>query len=182
MEQLRKLKPAFSATGTVTPGNSSGRNDAAAAVLVMSREKADRCGYPFYLRHVASAVTALSPRIMGVGPIEASRKALARAGLTIHDMGLIELNEAFASQAVAVIREWASWSEHEDYDTLLARTNVHGGAIALGHPLGATGAILTTKLFYAMQQRPDARFGLVTMCIGGGMGFASVFEQCRQVQ
>lgn len=179
IEQLRKLKPVFRNNGTVTAGNSSGRNDGAAALMVMSREKADqmKCGY--YLRHVASAVTALSPSIMGVGPVEATRKALSIAGLSIEDIGLIELNEAFAAQSVAVLQEWAEWSSIT-YDALLERTNVNGGAIALGHPLGATGAILTTKLFYKMKKLPCVRYGLVTMCIGGGMGFASIFERVER--
>ena len=117
---------------------------------------------------------------MGVGPIEASRRALEKAGLTIEDIGLIELNEAFASQSVAVMRTWASWSEKETFDTIWERTNVNGSGISLGHPLAATGGILTTKLFYELKNRPDARYAMVTMCIGGGMGFASIFEQCRR--
>ena len=117
---------------------------------------------------------------MGIGPIEASRRALKKAGLTINDIGLIELNEAFASQSVAVMREWASWSEKETFDTIWERTNVNGGAIALGHALAATGGVLTTKVFYELKNRPEARYAMVTMCIGGGMGFASIFEQIRR--
>jgi acetyl-CoA C-acetyltransferase len=117
---------------------------------------------------------------MGVGPIEASREALEKAGLTIEDIDLIELNEAFAAQSVAVMREWAKWSDKETFDTIWERTNVNGSGISLGHPLAATGGILTTKLFYELKRRPDASYAMVTMCIGGGMGFASIFEQCRR--
>lgn len=180
LEQLAALKSAFKKGGCVTAGNSSGRNDGAAAVLVMSRDKADALGYDFYLRHVSSAVVGLHPGIMGVGPIEASKEALIKAGLSISDIGLIELNEAFAAQAVAVMREWVRWSDQETFETLWARTNINGSGISLGHPLAATGGMLTTKLFYALKERPDLRYAMVTMCIGGGMGFASIFEQCRR--
>ena len=130
--------------------------------------------------HVSSAVVGIHPSIMGVGPIQASKEALCKAGLGISDIGLIELNEAFASQSVAVMREWASWSQKETFDTIWERTNVNGSGISLGHPLAATGGILTTKLFYELKNRPEARYAMVTMCIGGGMGFASIFEQCRR--
>ena len=180
MEKLAKLKSAFKKGGCVTAGNSSGRNDGASAVLVMSREKADELGYDYYLRHVSSAVVGIHPSIMGVGPIGASKEALKKAGLSISDIGLIELNEAFASQSVAVMREWASWSENETFDTVWERTNVNGSGISLGHPLAATGGILTTKIFYEIKNRPETRYAMVTMCIGGGMGFASIFEQCRR--
>ena len=180
LEKLSAMKPAFKKDGCVTAGNSSGRNDGASALIVMSREKADELGYDYYLRHVSSAVVGLHPSIMGVGPIEASREALEKAGLTIEDIDLIELNEAFAAQSVAVMREWAKWSEKETFDTIWERTNVNGSGISLGHPLAATGGILTTKLFYELKRRPDARYAMVTMCIGGGMGFASIFEQCRR--
>lgn len=180
MEKLAGLKSAFKKGGCVTAGNSSGRNDGASAVLMMSREKADALGYDFYLRHVSSAVVGVHPSIMGIGPIGASRKALKKAGLSISDIGLIELNEAFASQSVAVMREWVSWSQRETFDTIWERTNVNGSGISLGHPLAATGGILTTKLFYELKNRPEVRYAMVTMCIGGGMGFASIFEQCRR--
>lgn len=180
LEKLASLKSAFRKGGCVTAGNSSGRNDGASAVLVMSREKADALGYDYYLRHVASTVVGLHPSIMGVGPMEASRKALKKAGLKIDDIGLIELNEAFASQSVAVMREWVSWSENETFDSIWERTNVNGSGISLGHPLAATGGILTTKVFYELKQRPEVQYAMVTMCIGGGMGFASIFEQCRR--
>ena len=117
---------------------------------------------------------------MGVGPIEASREALEKAGLKIEDIGLIELNEAFAAQSVAVMREWVKWSETETFESIWERTNVNGSGISMGHPLAATGGILTTKLFYELKNRPQVRYAMVTMCIGGGMGFASIFEQCRK--
>ena len=180
LEKLATFKSAFKKGGCVTAGNASGRNDGASAVLVMSREKANELGYDYYLRHVASAVVGIHPSIMGVGPIGASKEVLAKAELTISDVGLIELNEAFASQSVAVMREWVSWSEKETFDTIWERTNVNGSGISLGHPLAATGGILTTKLFYELKSRPEARYAMVTMCIGGGMGFASIFEQCRR--
>lgn len=180
LEKLSSLKSAFKKGGCVTAGNSSGRNDGASAVLLMSREKADALGYDYYLRHVSSAVVGVHPSVMGIGPIGASREALQKAGLSISDIGLIELNEAFASQSVAVMREWASWSDKDTFETLWERTNVNGSGISLGHPLAATGGILTTKLFYELKRRPEARYAMVTMCIGGGMGFASIFEQCRR--
>ena len=132
------------------------------------------------MRHVASAIVGVHPSIMGIGPIGASKKALAKAGLKIDDIGLIELNEAFASQSVAVMREWASWSEKETFDTIWERTNVNGSGISLGHPLAATVGILSKKLFYELKLRPEVRYAMVTMCIGGGMGFASIFEACRR--
>lgn len=178
MERLARLKPVFRRGGTVTAGNSCGRNDGASAVMVMSREKADSLNIPYYLKHVSSAVVGVDPKIMGIGPVPATKKALEKAGLSLAQIDLIELNEAFASQALAVIRQWACWDGEDDCESLLARTNVNGGAIALGHPMGATGGVLLTKLFYEMRQRPGARYGLVTMCIGGGMGFASIFERC----
>lgn len=180
LEKLAALKSVFKKDGCVTAGNSSGRNDGASAVLVMAEEKADELGYKYYLRHVASAVVGVHPSIMGIGPIGASKAALKKAGLKIDDIGLIELNEAFASQSVAVMREWASWSDKETFDTIWERTNVNGSGISLGHPLAATGGILTTKLFYELKNRPEAKYAMVTMCIGGGMGFASIFEQVRK--
>jgi len=180
LEKLASLKSVFKKGGCVTAGNSSGRNDGASAVLVMNREKADALGYNYYLRHVSSAIVGVHPSIMGIGPIDASKKALQKAGLTIEDIDLIELNEAFAAQSVAVMREWASWSETETFESIWKRTNVNGSGISLGHPLAATGGILTTKLFYELKERPEARYAMVTMCIGGGMGFASIFEQVRR--
>jgi acetyl-CoA acetyltransferase family protein len=167
MEQLAKLAPAFRKGGTVTAGNSSGLNDGAAALLVMSREKADELGLRPLARYVQSAVVGVDPMYMGIGPIPATRRLLERTGLNIDDIDLVELNEAFAAQSVPCVREL-------EIDP--ARVNVNGGAIALGHPLGCTGARLTTTLLHEMQRR-QARYGLVTMCIGVGQGIAALFER-----
>lgn len=166
LEALAKLKPAFKEGGTVTAGNSSQMSDGAAGVVIMSRAKADVLGLKPLVRFISYGVRGVPPEIMGVGPIEAVPKALKLAGLTLDDIGLIELNEAFAAQGLAVMRE---------LDMNEEITNVNGGAIALGHPLGCTGAKLTTQLIYEMKRR-NVQFGLVTMCIGGGMGAAGVFE------
>ena len=166
VEVLNKLKPAFKADGTVTAGNSSQMSDGAAAVVVMSREKAESLGLKPLARFVTFAVGGVRPELMGVGPVVAIPKALKYAGLTLDDIDLIELNEAFAVQAMAVIQEM---------EMDLDKVNVNGGAIALGHPLGATGAKLTTQLLYEMKRR-GSRYGMVTMCIGGGMGAAGIFE------
>ncbi len=165
-EVLAKLKPAFKAGGTVTAGNSSQMSDGAAAVVVTSRAKAEELGLEPLARFVSFAVGGVRPEVMGVGPVVAIPKALKYAGLTLGDVDLVELNEAFACQALAVIRE----SELDP-----ARVNVNGGAVALGHPIGATGAKLTTQLLYEMKRR-GGRYGMVTMCIGGGMGAAGIFE------
>lgn len=165
-EVLAKLKPVFKVNGTVTAGNASQMSDGAAAVVVMSREKADALGVKPLARFVSFAVGGVRPEIMGIGPVTAIPKALKYAGLSLEDIDLIELNEAFAAQALAVMRELEIDPE---------RVNVNGGAIALGHPLGATGAKLTTQLLYEMKRR-GSRYGMVTMCIGGGMGAAGIFE------
>jgi acetyl-CoA acyltransferase len=165
-EALAKLKPAFHAQGTVTAGNSSQTSDGAAAVVLMEAERARELGIRPLARLVAYAVTGCLPEEMGIGPIAAIPKALARAGLTLDEIGLIELNEAFAAQALAVIRAL-------DLDP--ERINVNGGAIALGHPLGCTGAKLTATLLHEMRRRA-ARYGMVTLCAGGGMGAAGIFE------
>lgn len=167
LEQLAALKPVFKKGGTVTAGNSSGINDGAAALVLMSASKARACGHTTMFRIVASAVAGVDPGLMGLGPIPATKKALARAGLTMRDIGLIELNEAFASQSVACVREL-------EIDPALA--NVNGGAIALGHPLGCTGARLVTTLVHEMKRR-QVRYGLATMCIGVGQGAALIVEQ-----
>jgi acetyl-CoA acyltransferase len=167
MEGLAKLKPVFMQGGTVTAGNSSPLSDGAAAVIVMERGKAEALGLTPILRFVGFNVGGVRPEIMGVGPLAAVPKLLKRTGMSLADIDLIELNEAFASQAVAVIRGLGLDEE---------RVNVNGGAIALGHPLGCTGAKLTVQLMHEMQQR-DAHFGMVTMCIGGGMGAAGIFER-----
>ena len=169
IEALAKLKPAFKEGGTVTAGNSSQMSDGAAAVLVMSRQKAEELGIKPLVKFVAFAVGGVPPELMGIGPIEAIPKALKRAGLSLEDIGLIELNEAFAAQSLAVIRELGLNPEI---------TNVNGGAIALGHPLGCTGAKLTTQLINEMKRR-GVKYGLVSMCIGGGMGAAGVFENLQ---
>ncbi|OQY44564.1 MAG: acetyl-CoA acetyltransferase [Anaerolineaceae bacterium 4572_78] len=166
MEGLAKLRPVFMVNGTVTAGNSSPLNDGAAAVVVMSREKADKLGIKPLVRFVSYASAGVPPEVMGIGPTKAIPKALKYAGLSLDDIDLIELNEAFAAQSLAVIREL------KINDKI---TNVNGGAIALGHPLGATGAKLTTQLIHEMKRRQN-KYGMVTMCIGGGMGAAGIFE------
>ena len=166
-EALAKLRPAFHATGTVTAGNSSQTSDGAAAVVLMSAAAAKKRGLQPLARFVAYATAGVAPERFGIGPVPAVRKVLERAGLTLDQMDLVELNEAFAAQVLAVLRELPI-----DPD----RLNVNGGAIALGHPLGCTGAKLTTSLLYEMRRR-NARYGLVTMCVGGGMGAAGIFER-----
>jgi len=171
-EELARLRSAFRAGGTVTAGNASGINDGAAALLLMSEEKAKELGLEPMARWVASAVAGVSPRTMGYGPIPATRKVLQRTGLTIDDMDLIELNEAFAVQALACIKELG---------LDMAKTNVNGGAVALGHPLGCTGARLMVTLLHEMRRRAAAgermRYGLVTMCVGVGQGCATIVER-----
>lgn len=165
-EILGKLKPVFHAKGTVTAGNSSQTSDGAAAVVLMSRAKAEALGAKPMARFVSFAVGGVGPEIMGIGPVVAIPKALKLAGLKLDQIDLFELNEAFACQALAVMQE-------AGIDP--SKVNVNGGAVALGHPLGATGAKLTTQLLYEMQRR-GSRYGMVTMCIGGGMGAAGIFE------
>ncbi len=165
-EVLAKLRPAFSTTGTVTAGNSSQMSDGAGSVLIMDHEKAKAEGLTAMLKFRSFAVAGVEPEIMGVGPVAAIPKALKLAGLELKDIGLIELNEAFASQSLRVIQA---------LDLNPEIVNVNGGAIALGHPLGATGTKLTLTLMHEMKRR-NVQFGLVTMCIGGGMGAAGVFE------
>ncbi len=166
LEGLAKLRPAFVPTGSVTAGNASPYSDGAAAVLVMSADRAKALGLTPLARYVSFATGGVDPDIMGVGPIKAVPKALARAGLTLADIKLIEFNEAFSAQALAVIKEL-------NMDPSII--NVNGGAIALGHPLGATGAKLTTQLLHELRRRGGG-YGMVTMCIGGGMGAAGIFE------
>lgn len=169
MEQLSALKPVFKKNGTVTAGNSCGRNDGASALLIMSEEAAQRYGLKPKAKIIGQAVSGVSPEIMGIGPVEATKKALSRAGLSLQQVGLIELNEAFAAQALAVIKA---------LNLDIKKVNVNGGAIALGHPLGATGAILMTKLLHEMERREE-KYGLVTLCIGGGQGITTIVENCR---
>ena len=169
-EALAKLKPAFHAKGVVTAGNSSQTSDGAAAVVVMSRKRADELGLQPLARFVSFAVGGVGPEIMGMGPVVAVPKVLKRAGLTLNDMDLIELNEAFSCQALAVMRELGMDEE---------RVNVNGGAVALGHPLGASGAKLTVQLLGEMRRR-GSRYGMVTMCVGGGQGAATIFENLHR--
>jgi acetyl-CoA acyltransferase len=166
-EALAKLKPVFRAGGTVTAGNSSQTSDGAAAALVMSEKRARELGLTPRARLAGFAVAGVPPDLMGMGPVRAIPKALALAGVKLADIGVIELNEAFAVQALAVIREAGLDAEI---------VNVNGGAIALGHPLGCTGAKLTATILREMQRR-NARYGLVTMCVGGGQGAAGIFER-----
>ncbi len=168
-EKLAALRPAFNPKGSVTAGNASQRSDGAAAVILMSGEKVKELGLKPLARFVTYAVGGVPPGIMGIGPVAAIPKALKLAGLKIADMDLIELNEAFASQALSVIRQCEIPPD---------RVNVNGGAIALGHALGATGAKLTVSIIHELKRR-NGRYGLVTMCIGGGMGGAGIFEMCR---
>jgi len=168
MESLAKLKPAFKKEGgTVTAGNSSGLNDGAAALLIMSEEKANALNLKPLARIVTSASAGVPPRVMGYGPVPATKKALQRAGLQMKDIGLIELNEAFAVQALAVL---------EDLDVDPEIVNVNGGAIAIGHPLGCSGARLVTTLVHEMRLRENIRYGLATLCVGVGQGEATIVE------
>ena len=166
LEALARLKPVFKVNGTVTAGNSSPLSDGAAAVIIMERRKAEALGLKPLLKFVSFNVGGVRPEIMGVGPVAAVPRVLKRTGMSLQDVDLIELNEAFAAQAVAVIRELG-------FDE--SKTNVNGGAIALGHPLGCTGAKLTVQIMHEMKRR-SVEHGLVTMCIGGGMGAAGIFQ------
>ena len=167
IESLAKLRSAFREGGTVTAGNSSGLNDGAAALLLMSKEKAKVLNLKPLARILASAVAGVPPRVMGYGPIPATKKALQRAGLQIKDIGLVELNEAFAVQSLAVIEELGLDPEI---------VNANGGAIALGHPLGCSGARILTTLLYEMKRRGNAKYGLATLCVGVGQGEATIVE------
>jgi len=167
LEALGKLKPAFAAVGSVTAGNSSQTSDGAAAVVVMSREKAEALGLKPRARFIGFAVGGVEPEVMGIGPVVAIPKVLKQTGLNLSDIDLFELNEAFAAQALAVVRELGIDQE---------KVNVNGGAISLGHPLGCTGAKLTVQILDELERR-GGRYGMVTMCIGGGMGAAGIFER-----
>jgi acetyl-CoA acyltransferase len=167
MAALAKLRPVFAIDGVVTAGNASQVSDGAAATVVVSAERARDLGLRPIARLVSFAVAGVPPEIMGIGPVEAIPKALARAGLKLEDVDLIELNEAFATQALAVIEVAGLDPE---------KVNVNGGAVALGHPLGCTGAKLSTQVLHELERR-EARYGIVTMCVGGGMGAAGVFER-----
>lgn len=167
IEALAKLKPAFKKDGTVTAGNASGINDCAAALVIMSKEKAEELGIKPMATIVSYASAGVDPSIMGTGPIPASRKALKKAGLTVADLDLVEANEAFAAQSLAVVKELGLDPE---------KTNVNGGAISLGHPIGASGARILVTLLHEMEKR-DAKNGLATLCIGGGQGIAVVVKR-----
>jgi 3-oxoadipyl-CoA thiolase len=167
LETLSKLKPVFRKDGSVTAGNSSGINDGSSAILVMEKELAERLRLKPIARVVTSAVSGVHPDYMGIGPVPATRKALQRAGLTVDNLDLIEINEAFAAQSVACIKE---------LELDMDKVNVNGGAIALGHPLGCSGARIVTTLVHEMQKR-DVRYGLATMCIGVGQGIATIIEK-----
>lgn len=171
LELLAKLKPVFKEGGTVTAGNSSGRNDGASALLLMSGEKLQQYSLTPKVKIIAQAVSGVSPEIMGIGPVKSTEKALKLAGLSLSEIDLIELNEAFAAQSLAVIQE---------LELGLEKVNVNGGAIALGHPIGATGAILMTKLMNELIRR-NGKYGLVTLCIGGGQGITTIVENCQFV-
>jgi len=166
-EKLASLKPAFRDGGTVTAGNASGINDGAAALVIASEEKAEELGIEPLGRFVASAVAGVDPRVMGIGPVPAVRKLLARAGVTVADLDLVELNEAFASQSLVVIRELGLDEE---------KVNVNGGAIAMGHPLGMSGARLVVSLLHELRRR-QGRLGIATLCVGVGQGQAALFER-----
>ena len=169
LEKLSRLKPALKKDGTVTAGNASGINDGAAAIIVMSKDKADELGIKPLFKIVSYASGGVDPSIMGVGPVPACKKALSKAGLTVDDLDLIEANEAFAAQSVAVAREMG-WADKMDI------VNVNGGAVAIGHPIGASGARILVTLLYEMMKR-ESRYGLATLCIGGGMGTTLIVER-----
>jgi len=169
LEIMAKLKPVFKENGTVTAGNSSTRNDGAAAVVVMSEEKAVELGVKPLVRFVSAGVAGVDPKIMGIGPVPATKKALKKANLSLDDIGLIELNEAFAAQSLSVIKEMGL------NDKIL---NVNGGAIALGHPLGCSGTRITVTLIYEMLRR-GTKYGLATICVAGGLGVSTIFENVQ---
>ena len=169
VEAMSKIRPAFKPDGIVTAGNASGLNDCGSACVVMSREKADELGVKPLFKVVSYASAGVDPSIMGIGPIPACRKALEKAGLTVDDIDLFEANEAFAAQSIVVARELG---------LDMTKVNVNGGAIALGHPIGASGNRILVSLMYEMLKRPEAKRGLATLCIGGGMGTALIVEKC----
>lgn len=166
LEELAKLKPVFKKDGTVTAGNASGRNDGASALVLMSKRRAEELGLKPLARIVSEGVAGVSPDIMGIGPVPATKIALSRAGLTLQDIDLIELNEAFAAQSLAVLKEWGIGTD---------KVNVNGGAIALGHPIGNSGARILVTLLHEMKRR-GSRYGLATLCIAGGLGIAAIVE------
>ena len=170
LEKLGKLRPVFvkDGTGTVTAGTSSGINDGSSALLLVDIDTVNRLNVKPLAKVTSMAIAGVNPDCMGIGPVPATQKALQRAGLTMADIGLVELNEAFAAQSIACMRDLGIDSR---------KVNVNGGAIALGHPLGCSGARITTTLLHEMQKRPDVRYGLATMCVGVGQGAAMIFEK-----
>lgn len=172
IEKLATLKPVFKEGGSVTAGNSSGRNDGASVLLMMSKAKAEALGLTPKVKVIAQAAAGCDPAIMGIGPVPSTKKALQQAGLSIEEIDIIELNEAFAAQSLAVIHELGLEQE---------KVNPNGGAIAMGHPIGATGAILMTKLVHELQ-RTGKRYGLVTLCIAGGLGITTIVENCGPIK
>lgn len=174
-EKISTLKPVFKKDGTVTAANSSGRNDGAAAVLIMEKEEAKRLGYQPLAVIRAIGSSGCDPRMMGLGPVRSTQIALQKAGLTIRDLDVIELNEAFAAQSIAVIEEWKKWGISEE--ELIEKINPNGGAIAHGHPLGCTGTALSVKCMYELKRVHEKRFGLITLCCAGGLGVAVILEK-----
>jgi acetyl-CoA C-acetyltransferase len=167
IEGMAKLKPVFKPDGTVTAGNASGMNDAGAAIVLMSAERAEQLGAPVRARVVSYSYCGVDPKVMGIGPVPAVKKVLERAGKSLDEVDVIELNEAFAAQSLAVMK---------DLELDGGRVNPNGGAIALGHPIAATGAVITTKILHEMERR-DQKLGLVTLCIGGGQGIAMLLAR-----
>jgi acetyl-CoA C-acetyltransferase len=176
IERLATLPPAFKKNGSVTAGNSSGRNDGAAAVLVMAEGKAKILNRKPLVKILSVASSGCDPTIMGISPVECTRIALNRAKLTLQDIDVIELNEAFAAQSLAVVHEWIQWGIERE--VLMSKLNPNGGAIAMGHPLGCTGTALTVKCLYELHRVSTYRYGLITMCCAGGLGVAMIVEKC----
>src|SRR5699024_10479282 len=169
IDKLKQLQPVFKTDGTVTPGNSSGRNDGASALLIMSKSQAVRNNYQPKVQIISQATSGVNPELMGMGPVLSTKKALKKANLHVNDIDIIELIEAFSSQSIACIKELG---------LDIKKVNPNGGAIALGHPIGATGAILMTKLIHYME-RTGKKYGLVTLCIAGGMGVSTIIENMQ---
>lgn len=178
IEKLGSLRPVFKKDGSVTAGNSSGRNDGAAAVLMMTQEKAEKLGYQPLAKVISIGASGCDPLIMGIGPVESTRIALKKADLTIDQLDVIELNEAFSAQSLAVIEEWSKWSQSKK--KLREKINPNGGAIAHGHPLGCTGAALTVKCMYELQRIESHRYGLISLCCAGGLGVSVIIEKVKE--
>lgn len=175
---LSKLKPVFKKDGTVTAGNSSGRNDGAAAILMMTSAKAEALGYKPLARIRSVASSGCDPKIMGLAPVESTRIALKRANLTLNDIDVIELNEAFAAQSIGVLKEFEKWGYTEE--ELMSKVNPNGGAIAHGHPLGCTGTVLTIKCISELTRVSSYKYGMITLCCAGGLGITMVIEKVSE--